>query len=138
MRERNKYFLLICLLALTYTLCNRKNVMRNFLPRMNQTLSSSDTFLADGEVEAFCFANINGVVYDLNPLYDATSDYLFKSKGENYYFNFCKFGSTKCKKDNTYIVAAKGGSVVNNTTTECSLLSGTNYESLPKWKITSK
>ena len=109
---------------------------RHFLPGSNY--SNSEVTLRDGELEGYCFANVDGVVYDLTPLYDASGDYIFKTLKDTIYLNFCKFGVTKCKKDNAFIISAKTGSVNNSTTTDCTLLSGTNFENFPKWKISSK
>jgi hypothetical protein len=114
-----------------------KNLNKNFILNNNET--NSEIVLKDGEVQAYCFVNLDGVVYDLNPLYDASSDYIFKSgTNQSFYYNFCKFGVSKCKKDNTYIMAAKTDSLINNSTTDCTLLSGTNHENFPKWRIISK
>lgn len=91
----------------------------------------------DFSILAYCFVNIDGLVYDLGSLYDAASDYTINSGRDNFYFNFCKHGVTKCKKDHSYIVAGKSSDKpVNNTLNECSVLSGTNYKNYPKWKIT--
>jgi hypothetical protein len=141
-REKRNIIVIFCLLAILFTTCSASNALKNFLERNNRTLpvmpSYSDVILLDAELQAYCFANVNGVVYDLNPLYDATSDYMFKSKNITFYYNFCKFATTKCKKDNTYMIATNPGSVFNNTSNDCNLLTGTNYQSLPKWKIKSK
>jgi hypothetical protein len=134
--------LFLSLFLLSYgklkTSSNSKNSItsKHFLPGSNN--SNPEVRLLDGELEGYCFANIQGVVYDLSPLYDASGDYIFKTGGDTIYLNFCKFGVTKCKKDNAFVISAKTGSVNNSSSTDCSLLSGTNYENFPKWKITSK
>jgi hypothetical protein len=120
--------------------------IRQFLPRNGNTtniIPSNTTqgpyHLETSEIEAYCFVNLNGIVYDLNPLYDSTSDYYFKSiEGKNnFYFNFCKYGTSKCKKDNSYIMVSHDTKIENNTSNDCSILSGTNYANYPKWTIIS-
>ena len=141
---QKKIIIFFCLLAIFFSSCYASNAIKNFLERNNRTLPSmpsySDVILLDAELQAYCFANVNGIVYDLNPLYDATSDYMFKSKNGNvtFYYNFCKFTNTKCNKDNTYMISTNPGSIFNNTSNDCNLLTGTNYQNLPKWKIKSK
>ncbi len=141
---QEKLIIVLCLLAIFSRTYSASNAIKNFLERSNRTLplmpSYSDVILLDAELQAYCFANVNGIVYDLNPLYDATSDYMFKSKNGSvtFFYNFCKFGNTKCKKDNTYMISTNQGSVYNNTSNDCNLLTGTNYQNLPKWKIKSK
>ena len=130
------FYLTLLFTFLLFITCNRQNNIRNILPKTNETFI--DANLLNGEVDAYCFVNLNGVVYDLGPLYDSTADYTIKRQNENFYFNFCKYGLTKCKKDFTYVVSTTKAALVNNTSNDCTLLSGTNYEYMPRWTINSK
>jgi hypothetical protein len=129
---------LILFLIFIYTIyCSNIKQTTEFLSR-NMTNIETQMLLADGTAEAYCFVNLDGTVYDLNKLYDPNADYFFKANSKSYYFNFCKFGVSKCKKDNTYIIASNQNSLIKNQTNDCTLLSGTNYQTLPKWRINSK
>lgn len=133
MQKFRKISRILILFTLIFLSSCERNSLKHFLPGSNN--SNSEVTLRDGEVEAYCFANIQGVVYDLSPLYDPNSDYSFKTGESSVLFNFCKFGVTKCKKDNTFVISAKTSSLTNNTSTDCTILSGTNYDNFPKWKV---
>jgi hypothetical protein len=88
----------------------------------------------DDGIEAYCFLNYNGIVYDLLPLYDLKQDYSFQNKDKEYFFNFCKFANKKCRKDNTYI--SQHYIIANETNVDdCYLLSGSNPVFPSRWRV---
>jgi hypothetical protein len=113
-----------------YTL-QKKNHLK--LKRVDDVVKSAKPIAETTQLSAYCFANVDGTVYDLGELYDSTTDY-FVSSGKNYfYYNFCKYGNTKCQKDNTFVVYYDK---TQANSTDCKLLSNTNYEHTPTWKVT--
>ena len=95
--------------------------------------------IPDGLIKAYCFVSVDGIVYDLNPLYDPLEDYTINTivGKDNIYFNFCQFAVTQCKKDKSYVIMA-ADTPLNNKTMNCSLLSGTSRNNVPEWRILSK
>jgi hypothetical protein len=83
------------------------------------------------QTEAFCFLNDQGTVYDLLTLYDA-EDYTFESHNTTYIMNFCKFTTSKCRKDNTFVIGQH-----KQDEQDCHLLTGTNPTLPSKWMIIS-
>lgn len=104
---------------------------RNF--ESNTTKTQNFDFI---NIKANCFVNVNRTVYDILPLYDSELDYTLNSGLEDFYFNFCNLGNTKCKKDKSYIISSTS-SPINNTLINCYELSGSKTK-LAKWKIFSK
>ena len=105
---------------------------------LKKTFTLSELSLLEKEIhttkviEAFCFLNSNGTVYDLNPLYNATTDYTRKDKNSTMYFNFCKQAHTQCKSKNTTSLA-----ILIDEKDNCYSLGGSK-SSLSKWNILSK
>jgi len=93
----------------------------------------------NNEISAYCFASMDGAVYNLNELYDPKEDYSIISadKKHAFYFNFCNFAITKCKKERTYAILTRD-KVLMDRSRNCTLLSGTNRDIAPKWSIISK
>jgi hypothetical protein len=93
----------------------------------------------NNEISAYCFASMDGAVYDLNKLYDPKEDYsiITADKKNTFYFNFCNFAITKCKKERTYAILTRE-KVLMDRSRNCTLLSGTNRDKAPKWTIISK
>jgi hypothetical protein len=110
-----KLTFLLLIILLKYSNTNRQN-------RLKANVDSKNY------IEAYCFLNNDGVVYDILKLFDS-QDYSFENKNNIFYLNFCKFSNTKCQKDNTYIISMK------NNTDKCNLLSGTNPTLPSKWTI---
>lgn len=81
-------------------------------------------------INAFCFVNYNGIVYDLGKLYDDSSNYFIKNNQSYFYFNFCKFAHMKCKKDSSYIIHKS-----IDSPDDCHLMSSPNNKTTPQWKI---
>jgi hypothetical protein len=88
----------------------------------------------DDFTEAFCFLNVDGIVYDILPLYDPKQDYTFQNKDKEFYLNFCKFTTQKCRKDSTFI--SQHYLAANETNIDdCYLLSGSNPAFPSKWRV---
>jgi len=123
------YSSVLCLLKI-----QSKNKIRQRLTR-SQLIPPT---IPDGSISAYCFVNVNGIVFDLNPLYDPVEDYTintFVSK-DTLYFNFCQYANTQCKKDKSYVIMA-ADTPANNKSMNCSLLSGTSRNNVPLWRILS-
>ncbi len=105
----------------------------------SKKLKQNSTEVELGSGSAYCYFINNDVLYDISPLYDAVTDYhVSAANNGHFYFNFCKFGNTVCNKDKSYAVFTKNKILGNATTDDCSLLSGTNFEKTPKWRVLSK
>lgn len=135
----------LTIFILTFSLClqvdNKLKRLGNLtnIPNKNSKINHSAMSMMSQTINAFCYIILDDVVYDISSLYDSVNDYVIHSNSDYFYFNFCKFGTSKCKKDNAYISYFKNFSqysYFNNT--DCNLLSGTNYENVPKWNIISK
>jgi hypothetical protein len=112
--------------------------MKNFMRIIDSNDNvARETYSLKGRIKANCFVNLKSVIYDLHQLQDKKLDYNFYSGKEYFYFNFCKFTITKCKKDSSYVMSSITKSV-NNTLSECYELSGNNNENIPQWEITGK
>lgn len=126
------------LLLLTITLSSSKLKNRNLLKTKADNTTNITNISISKEIKAFCFLDVDGIIYDLLPLYDPSQDYFFKGAKDYYYFNLCHYGVTKCKKDNSYMVYTNEPMAnQNSTATECYLMSGTNPTIPPKWKVYS-
>jgi hypothetical protein len=112
-----------------------KNLIRKHLSR-NELIQLQKM---NEDIEAYCFVNMGGAVYDLNPLNDPKEDYsvITADKKNSFYFNFCQFAVTTCKKNKSYAVLTRD-TVIDNKSSDCSLLSASNKKTAPKWKIISK
>jgi hypothetical protein len=135
----SKIFILPILLNLFNFIFSLATPELNFLRKRNssQTINLKKASTISQQINAYCLSIYEDVVYDISELYDPNMDYFFHNQSDYFYFNFCKFGSTICKKDSSYsIYVNKTDARTNNT--DCNLLSGTNYKNTPKWQIISK
>jgi hypothetical protein len=85
-------------------------------------------------LEALCFLNTNGTVYDLNPLYNSTKDYSLQDARYTMYYNFCQKSLTQCKEKNTTAFAVMVDKV---NPANCYSLGG-EKSTMSGWKILSK
>lgn len=85
-------------------------------------------------IEAFCFLNSNGTVYDLNPLHNATKDYSSSDNKYTMHYNFCEKANTQCKEKNTTALAVL---VENDNPKNCYSLGGSK-STMSKWTIESR
>ena len=85
-------------------------------------------------IEAFCFLNSNGTVFDLNPLHNSTKDYTSKDKKYTMHYNFCEKANTQCKDKNTTALAVL---IDNQNPSNCYSLGGSK-STMSKWSIQSK
>jgi hypothetical protein len=113
--------IVLILVSIELISSNMLNRMKSHSPRFNSNIT-----------EAYCFVNQLGTVYDLLTLYDV-ENYIFETRNSTYILNFCKFTTSKCRKDNTFVIAHH-----KFDEQDCHLLSGTNPTFPSKWTIISK
>lgn len=92
---------------------------------------NSKEIYTDSVIEAFCFLNSNGTVYDINPLYNEKEDYTMKDKNYTMHFNFCNPPKTQCSSKNTSALA-----VITDEKNNCYSLGGSK-NTLSKWSVIS-
>jgi hypothetical protein len=130
----------LILLILDILLCIATPKIRNknrITQHLNRNIAEPPKL--ESEISAYCFASMDGAVYNLNPLYDPKEDYsiITANKKNTFYFNFCNFAITKCKKDRTYAILTRDKLLLDRSR-NCTLLSGTNRDNAPIWRIISK
>lgn len=138
--SKNENFCIIALFIMLFvsnTLSSSTFLKRKTLSKAEKLESllqiSESEIKKTGAVEAFCFLNSNGTVYDLNPLYNETLDYSTKNDRYTMHYNFCEKAHTQCKEKNTTALAVL---VDNNNPTNCYSLGGSK-STMSKWKILS-
>jgi hypothetical protein len=94
----------------------------SFLEKQSEDTSSS-------AIEAFCFLNSKGAVYDMTPLYNSTEDYITKTGNYTVHLNFCKPAHHQCESKNTTAEA-----VLTDNKNNCYSLGGSE-SLLSKWKV---
>lgn len=120
------------------------NISSSSFLKKTISFSQLDLTLSEGErelekeiykskvLEAFCFLNSDGRVFDLNPLYNETNDYIEEDGNYTMYFNFCRDAHMQCEKKNTTALA-----IVKDKEGNCHSLGGSN-NTLSKWNVISK
>jgi len=114
-------FYLISLLLLSNILSSNKNFLKSNSNTTNTTNSNplTQNVTESSAFQAYCFINNNGIVYDLNPLYNSLSDYKTQAKdGGMLNFNICKNASITCKN--------KTGLVVYSSNNDCQIIAGSD------------
>jgi hypothetical protein len=101
-------------------------------------IQTNQNFLKNREIqelsgmEAFCYLNANGTVYNLNPLHKEDNDYEFPAGllDAKLYVNFCGDSLISCTPEKKGMVTYKNGD-------QCIDLSG-DQTIVSQWTVTSK
>lgn len=96
-------------------------------------IEKDDEIVTKTVTQALCFLNVDGAVYDINPLYNKTRDYQVTDGNYTMYFNFCHQTHTKCENKNTTAHAILKH---NKNKNKCYSLGGSE-NSLSKWDLLS-
>lgn len=108
------------------------NLANNSNNKTAPNMSNSTNTTISRDIKAYCFVDLDGVAFDISNLHDPDQDYVFNNGKNFFYLNLCSFGSAKCRKDKSYLT------YINQTdvnSTDCDLLSGSNKDIPPVWKI---
>lgn len=124
--EKLKIIIMISVLIASTSCSLNSKKYNSFLEITELDVKSSQV------IEAFCFLNSNGTVFDINPLYDSLKDYQMTDDNYTLYFNFCQQAHNQCTKKNTTALA-----VLKDNKGDCYSLGGSK-NSLSKWNIISK
>merc|ERR1712032_993853 len=125
------YIVIMTILLFVFNTESRSKFLKRNLNIKSDSLLQLTEIQKTKAIEAFCFLNSNGTVYDLNPLHNKTKDYLSEGKDYTMHYNFCEKAHTQCESKNTTALAV----IIDNTDpTKCYSLGGSK-STMSKWSI---
>ena len=134
-KNENVYIVILILLLFVTNTTSSSTFLKKTLSRKSESTTEETEMEihTTKAIEAFCFLNSNGTVYDLNPLYNETKDYTSKDEHYTMHYNFCEKAHTQCKEKNTTALAVL---VDNKDPTKCYSLGGSK-STMSKWSFLS-
>merc|ERR1712032_540311 len=125
------YIVIMTILLFVFNTESRSKFLKRTLNIKSDSLLELTEIQKSKAIEAFCFLNSNGTVYDLNPLHNKTKDYTSKDKKYTMHYNFCQKAHTQCKEKNTTALAVL---VENENPSNCYSLGGSK-STMSKWSF---